>query len=284
MTATARRPFAIALIALAVAAFSAQQLSLSALRRQPRYDEVSYLALAREYSRLGGATGAIRCYVDGRCHEDNRFPAYLLALQAFAHDAPGFYADAKLLTLGIALLLMALAGVLAWRVFSPATGVATVALLALLPTLGEIASGVLADVMYAAVLLACVTAIGAALERGPLAWLGAGAMIGLAYLTKGNAHLAFLGLVTAGLVVRGRRLLLAPNMYAAAAGFVAVTSFLLWRNAVVFKNPFHNFNDHALWLDGWNDVWRVLRDPEWERIGPRWYLQHHSLWALVWRM
>jgi 4-amino-4-deoxy-L-arabinose transferase-like glycosyltransferase len=284
MTASARRSFAIVLIALAVVAFSAQQLSLSALRRQPRYDEVSYLSLAREYQRLGGATSAIGCYVDGRCHEDNRFPAYLLALQAFAHDAPGFYADAKLLTLGIALLLMALAGVLAWRVFSPATGVATVALLALLPTLGEIASGVLADVMYAAVLLACVTAIGAALERGPLAWLGAGAVIGLAYLTKGNAHLAFLGLVTAGLVLRGRRLLLAPNIYAAAAGFVAVTSFLLWRNAVVFKNPFHNFNDHALWLDGWNDVWRVLRDPEWEHIGPRWYLQHHSLWALAWRI
>ena len=99
----------------------------------------------------------------------------MLVLQAFAYDAPGFYADAKLLSLAIALSLMALAGLLAWRVFSPAAGVATVALLALLPTLGEIASGVLADVMYAAVLLACVTAIGATLERGPLAWLGAGA-------------------------------------------------------------------------------------------------------------
>ena len=179
---------------------------------------------------------------------------------------------------------MALAGLLAWRVFSPAAGVATVALLALLPTLGEIASGVLADVMYAAVLLACVTAIGATLERGPLAWLGAGAMIGVAYLTKGNAHLAFLGLVTAGMAVRGSRLLFAPHIYAAAAGFVAVTWFLLWRNAVVFKNPFHNFNDQALWLDGWNDVWRLLRDPEWDRVGLRWYLQHHSLWALAWRV
>ncbi len=284
MTATARRPFAIALIVVAVAAFAAQQLSLSALRRQPRYDEVSYLAVARDYQRVGGAAGTIRCHIEGRCHEDNRSPAYMLVLQAFAHDAPGFYADAKLLSLAIALLLMALAGALAWRVFSPAAGVATVALLALLPTLGEIASGVLADVMYAAVLLACVTTIGATLERGPLAWLGAGAMIGVAYLTKGNGHLAFLGLVTAGVAVRGRRLLFGPHIYVAAAGFVAVTWFLLWRNVVVFKNPFHNFNDQMLWLDGWTDVWRLLRDPEWNRVGLRWYVQHHSVWALPWRV
>ena len=284
MTATARRPFAIVLIALAVAAFAAQQLSLSALRLQPRYDEVSYLAVARDYQRVGGAAGVIRCHIEGRCREDNRSPAYMLVLQAFAYDAPGFYADAKLLSLAIALSLMALAGLLAWRVFSPAAGVATVALLALLPTLGEIASGVLADVMYAAVLLACVTAIGATLERGPLAWLGAGAMIGIAYLTKGNGHLAFLGLVTAGVAVRGRRLLIGPHIYVAAAGFLAVTGFLLWRNAVVFRNPFHNFNDHMLWLDGWNDVWRLLRDPEWDRVGLRWYLQHHSVWALPWRV
>ena len=285
MTATARRPFAIVLIALAVAAFcgaAAQPVGAApatALRRGQ---------LSRGRARLSTRSGArpARSAATSKAGatRTTASPAYMLVLQAFAHDAPGFYADAKLLSLAIALLLMALAGVLAWRVFSPATGVATVALLALLPTLGEIASGVLADVMYAAVLLACVTAIGAALERGPLAWLGAGAMIGLAYLTKGNGHLAFLGLVTAGVAVRGRRLLLGPHIYVAAAGFVAVTWFLLWRNAVVFRNPFHNFNDHALWLDGWNDVWRVLRDPEWDRVGPRWYLQHHSVWALAWRV
>jgi hypothetical protein len=90
MTATARRPFAIVLIALAVAAFAAQQLSLSALRLQPRYDEVSYLAVARDYQRVGGAAGVIRCHVEGRCREDNRSPAYMLVLQAFAYDTPGF--------------------------------------------------------------------------------------------------------------------------------------------------------------------------------------------------
>jgi hypothetical protein len=30
-------------------------------------------------------------------------------------------------------------------------------------------------------------------------------------------------------------------------------------------------------------VFRLARDPEWAHIGPRWYLQHHSIWAFVWR-
>ena len=95
---------------------------------------------------------------------------------------------------------------------------------------------------------------------------------------------ALVGMVSAGLVLRGRRLLIAPHIYAAAAGFLAVASFFLWRNAIVYRNPFHNFNDHALWVDGWNEVWRLLRDPEWERVGLGWYLRHHSVWALAWRV
>ena len=38
-------------------------------------------------------------------------------------------------------------------------------------------------------------------------------------------------------------------------GFLNTTTFRQSRN------PFHNFNDHMLWLDGWTDVWRLLRDP-----------------------
>ena len=30
--------------------------------------------------------------------------------------------------------------------------------------------------------------------------------------------------------------------------------------------------------------WRLLRDPESDRVGLGWYLQHHSVWALPWRV
>ncbi|HEY7373582.1 MAG TPA: glycosyltransferase family 39 protein [Polyangia bacterium] len=275
----------VALVALAVLAFTAATLSLGAYRRQPRYDEVSYLQLARDYHRMGGAPEVVRCHLNGLCREDNRFPAFALLLQAFAHARPEFFADAKLLTFATALLLLATAGLLTARAFGPAAGVVAVVLLALMPTLNEIASSILADVLYAVTLLIAVRAIADALERGATAWLGAGALVGLAYLTKGNAHLALLALMTAAFMLHGPRIFLTARPYAAVAGFVAVTFFLLWRNAIDYGgNPFHNFNDRSIWLDSWPETVRLMRTPEWQRIGVGWYLRHHSLGALAWRL
>jgi 4-amino-4-deoxy-L-arabinose transferase-like glycosyltransferase len=275
----------IALVALAVAAFAAATLSLGAFRRQPRYDEVSYVQVARDYHRMGGAPEVVRCHLNGLCREDNRFPTFVLVLQAFAHDGPAFFADAKLVTFATGLLLLATAGLLTWLAFGRAAGVATVLLLALMPTFNEIASGILADVLYAGTLLVAVRAIARALDRGAASWLGAGALVGLAYLTKGNAHLALLALMTAAITLHGLRIFATPRPYAALVGFVGVTFFLLWRNVIDYGgNPFHNFNDRSIWLDGWQDTLRLMRTPDWQHIGLGWYLRHHSLLALGWRL
>ena len=275
----------IALVVLAVVAFAAATLSLGGFRRQPRYDEVSYLQLARDYHRMGGAPEVVRCHLNGLCREDNRFPTFALLLQAFAHDRPEFFADAKLITFATALLLLATVGLLTGRAFGSAAGVASVLLLALMPTFNEIASGVLADVLYAGTLLVAVRAIALALDRGTAAWFGAGSLVGLAYLTKGNAHLALLALMTAAVTLRGLRIFATPRPYAALVGFVAVTFFLLWRNVIDYGgNPFHNFNDRSIWLDSWRDTLRLVRSPDWHHIGLGWYLRHHSPLALAWRL
>jgi hypothetical protein len=278
------RAMVVVVLMLAAGAYMAQALSLSAARQQPRYDEVHYLSLTRDYHRMGGVLPVIACHFQGQCLEDNRNPLYELVLQRFAHDDPRFFADAKLVTIGTALLLMAVSFLLARRAFGAEVAVVTVALLCLQPTLAEISSGVLADVLYATLMLATVSAIGACQARGPAAWLGAGALVGLAYLAKGNAHLALLGLVTVGLAMRGRRLATDVRPWAAVAGFAAAAAFLLWRNVAVYGSPFHSFNERAVWLDRWEDIWQVMRTPEWDRIGPGWYLAHHSLLTLIGRM
>jgi 4-amino-4-deoxy-L-arabinose transferase-like glycosyltransferase len=279
-----RRLFAVGLIALCLAAVTAQTLGLGALRLQPRYDEVHYIAVARDYQRLGGVAGAVACHLEGRCLEDNRPPLYEFLLTLFAHDAPSFYAEAKLITLATTFLLFAIIFAITWRRFSPRHAVASVVILALLPTLGEVSSGVLGDPLFAAAIFAAVAAIGSCQARGALAWLGTGALIGLAYLTKGNGHLLFLALLGVAAALDRRRLVRSGRPYVALCGFVAVSSFLLWRNVRVFGSPFHNFNDRPLWLDGWEDVWRLMRTPEWARIGPAYYLHHHSVFALGWRI
>lgn len=278
------RALAVGLIALALAAFVAQVLHLGALRLQPRYDEVHYLSVARDYHRMGGVAATIGCHFAGLCPEDNRYPIFEFVLQGFARDAPGFYADAKLVTLGTALLLFVVSFGLAWRCFSPRHAVATVVLLALLPTLGEVSSGVLADPLFAVTFLLTVAAIGACQSRSWPAWLAAGGAIGIAYLTKGNGHLLFLALLSVGLALHGARLMGRPGPYVAWIGFGAIASFLLVRNVKMFGAPFHNFNDRSLWLDGWDETWRLLRTPEWTTVGLRYYLQHHSVWRLGWRI
>ena len=52
--------------------FSAEALKVSATRLVPGYDEINYIALGRQVARDGGIVGTIRCYLQGRCREDNR--------------------------------------------------------------------------------------------------------------------------------------------------------------------------------------------------------------------
>jgi 4-amino-4-deoxy-L-arabinose transferase-like glycosyltransferase len=278
------RALAVGLTLLALAAFVAQVLHLGSLRLQPRYDEVHYLSIARDYHRMGGVAAVIRCHLAGLCQEDNRYPVFELLLQGFARDAPGFYADAKLLTIGTSLLLFAVLFGLAWRRFSPRHAVAAVVLLALMPTVGEVSSGVLADPLFAAVVVLAVAVIGACQTGGWPSWLGAGCLIGFAYLTKGNGHLLFVALIVVGLAVHRGALVRRAGPYVAGLGFVAVASFLLVRNTRMFGSPFHNFNDHSLWLDGWDDTWRLMRSSEWTTIGLGYYLHHHPFWMLPWRL
>ncbi|MCC6750028.1 MAG: glycosyltransferase family 39 protein [Deltaproteobacteria bacterium] len=288
------------LLGLGLLAMTAQTFSVSATRLQPRYDEVHYLSLPRDYQREGGLLGAVRCHLEGRCRDANRNPLFQLVLLPFTHDAPVFYADAKLVTFGTALLLALAIFLVSARRFAhapPAGGppaasrvgarhlaAAAVLLLCLMPSLAELAGGVLSDVLHAALVFTAVAAIARAQDRGPVAWILTGAAIGLAYLTKGNAHLLFLPLLCVGLHLHGPRLLRRPQLYLAVLAFAAVAAFLLVRNARVYGNPLHNFNDRTVWLDRWEDTWALMNSPEWNRIGLGWYLERHSVFELAGRV
>jgi len=279
-TARLRRYAPALFLVLSVTALIGQVLTISAQKLQPRYDEVAYMAVARSYQREGGIVGTIRCHLQGRCVEDNRSPVFEMALQMVASDSPKFYPVAKLFTLGTTLLVGLLGFLLARRLFGTSVAVGTIAVLCLMPSLGEVSSRVLADIMYAGIILGAVYAIGACQGRGTLAWLGTGALIGVAYLTKGNGHLLFPALFCVGLHSHGRRLFRLSKPYAAVAAFLVVSAFLLYRNAIVFHGPFHNFNDRLLWLDSWEECWISLRDPEKYAAGLGLLFQRHSLWDI----
>ncbi len=275
-----RRNAPVLILVLAVAALVCQALAISAMKGQPRYDEVAYMAVARSYEREGGVVATIRCHLQGRCQEDNRSPLFEMLLQTVASDGPGFFATAKLFNLGTAIFLGLIGFFTARRMFGPRVAVGVIAVWCLMPSVGELSSRVLADLLFAGLILAGVYAIAACQGAGVLAWLGTGALIGLAYLTKGNGHLLFPVLICVGLHQSGRGLIRRPEPYAAALGFVVVTFFLLRRNVLVFHSPFHNFNERLLWLDNWEETWATMRDPQKNSIGLGFLLKRHSIWAL----
>jgi hypothetical protein len=272
------------LLALAIATFTGGVLAASVERLQPVYDEVSYLAVAREYAREGGVVPTIGCYLAGNCQEENHHPLYELVLAVFATDDAGFFARAKFVTLGTSFLLFVAAFASGWRQFTPAVAIGTVVTLCLLTSLVEHSARVLCDVLFAGLSILSVTLIAEAQDRRAWAAVAAGAVIGLAYLAKGSGYLFFVPLVAVGLHSHGVALFRRPLFYGAVAGFAAVSFFLLWRNVIVFGAPLHNLNNHAVWLDNWSDIWTLSRGSEWDRVGLLWYLERHSLWDLLIRL
>ncbi|HXU03757.1 MAG TPA: glycosyltransferase family 39 protein [Polyangia bacterium] len=275
---------AVALVALATLGLVADAVGLSATRLYPRYDEVAYLALARDFAREGGNVAAVRCYLEGRCREDNRPPLFQFLLEPFATDSPRFFADAKLVTLATVLLLLVAVFLAARRVFSTRVAIGSVIALAWMPVLSDLGAKVLHDPLYVLLTFAAVYSVAAWQERGFVAWLGAGALVGLAFLTKGSGHWLWVPLLAASLYRHRATIWRRPIVYAAACGFVAVAFFLMWRNTKLWGSPFYNTNARQLWIDQWRDVWALQLSPEWSKVGFGWYLSRHSIWRLIYEL
>jgi len=274
----------ILLVALALLGFGAEVMQRSATHLCPRYDEVAYLALAREYARAGGVAATIRCHLEARCREDNRPPLFQFMLMGVVDDSPASFAKAKLVTFATTLFLLAVVWFVLRRGFSAAVASGSVVVLALTPALADMGSHVLHDPLYAALTFAAVYAIGAWQERGPAWWLLAGALIGLAFLTKGSGHLLFVPLLVVSLYRHRTALVRKSIVYAAVCGFVAVSFFLLWRNFKAYGTPLYNVNARLVWLDRWEDFWPMYLGPEWAKISLGWYLHRHSVVELVIRV
>jgi len=269
------------ILALVTLIFSAEALKVSATRLYPNYDEIDYLALGRQVARNGGVVGTVRCYLQGRCLEDNRPPLYQLLLSPVLDETPAAFARAKLFSLAIGLGLIALVWAITRRVMSAPAALAAAVLVGLMPVMADYAARLMHDVLFAGLTFAAVYAMVACQDRGAIAWSGAGALIGLAFLTKGSGHLLWLPLFATSLYRHRRALPRRLGLYAALVAFAAVAFFLLWRNWVVWHAPFHNINAGEVWLDRWSEVWVMRLSPEHRQLGLGWYLRHHSILDLV---
>ena len=188
---------------------------------------------------------------EGRALSDgNRHPLFPALLAPFAGRDPAFQTRALMVGVGVGVLSLLAVYVAAAKVFSRRLGV--VAVLALLIEF-RLQGRRICPEPLAAGLLAVGVALLAWARAGPkpLRWTFAGgAVLGLAWLTKGSATLALgaaaLWTITSG-GARARRLGLL------CAGFVVAAWPLMAWNVSQGHGPLYNVNSaHVMWEDGWD--------------------------------
>lgn len=274
--AAAARLRAAALLGLLGLALTARSLSLSQDHPFPVYDEPDYLELAQQFAARGGVAASVLCYWRVECRDDNRNPLYPLALSPFMGGGPGDFARAKLFGLGTALLSVLLVFVMTRRLWGEEPALLAAAFAALSPTTAYMSRYVSGDALFAALYAGTLLYLAgpADLRRRWAVW---GALAGLAYLCKANGHLLFVTALACGALRHGPAFYKGRAPWAAAAVFTAVASFLLWRNARAWGNPFHHYYAPFVWLHDPHESLLLLGTPAWDEIGPLWYLRRHTL-------
>jgi len=210
------------------------------------------------YLELGLAIREGKALTDG-----NRNPLLPLLIAPFARREWSYFTLAKLTSSfcsGLAVLATFLLG---WRLHDEWTALLAMTMLTINEEFLAHTSQVLCESLLVLIFFTAWYASVQALKRVSSAKTGfvAGALAGLAYLTKGTGWILVTCFLATALLICRRRLLQKHGFWTFLGGYLLATSPLLVYNLVQYRNPFYNFNTtHAMWLDSWDDRYAARRD------------------------
>ncbi|MCB9100943.1 MAG: glycosyltransferase family 39 protein [Anaerolineales bacterium] len=176
-----------------------------------------------------------------------------LTLSTFASTDWVYFSTAKIMNMGFATVVLLLILFLTRRSFNPTVALMVMTLVAFNRGYWKTMTRVISEplLLIFIVLAYYFWYTGARKDSTRHFWL-MGAMIGLAYLTKGTAQLlliCFLGWVVLTGYWRRWRMLVGV-----LAAYLLAASPLLIYNTITWGTPFYNYNSsHAFWYDDWND-------------------------------
>ncbi len=254
-------------------------------RTLPWYDQGAYLVDAAKIRDMGGPFVALgRCF-RGEYVKSDRDPLFSLVLSPFAvgeRQSVQFFERAKLVAWGFGVLAVGSAGFVVWRLFSPAAAVVAVFGLSMNHFLLQHSSLVNCEPLYVLLAVWAVYLMVLGVERRWL-WTAAGAVTGLAHMSKGSGIL-FAGAfaVAAAVKLRGR-VLREKHVYGFGLAFFLVLTPFLWHNAVKYGNPLYNPNAKLMWADNWGHA-TSLSPEQVQQLGFWPYMQKHTLGEVASRM
>jgi len=213
-------------------------------------DEVAYLNGAISLRNLGGIAGFPGACLSGRYQHSNRHPLYMLFLSTFAKRSLSFFAQAKIFSLFAGAAAVVITFFVIARSFGPLTAMLTTFLLVLNPAFLNYSSSVACETLLICFFVPWWYFTVRGFKDGK-AWVAAGAFAGLAYLTKGTGLFLPICFIFSGLVVRRLKICKDKFFWLFFLAFVIVSSPLLTRNLVLYKNPIYNKALHSVYL--WSD-------------------------------
>lgn len=273
---TPRAPeFGAAIILAGVIAYALLMGRFVPLQTSPeRNDQGAFLEAARDVQQTGGVPHLVVQLYGGEFAEANRHPLYIGLLSYVAE-----FREGKRLSTAMGAATLMLLTLLVARHFDGLTAGVFCVLLATNFTFCYFSSRVVCEILltFLAGLIWTAALNSDELPRsGPMRFLGIGALLGLAYLTKATALLLALGTVIwlSYVVIRcresrvgcahqsGRELskkrwaqpTLRLTMHLLLVwGFLVAGSPLLVRNVRRFGSPFYNVNSYLLFVDEYRD-------------------------------
>src|SRR3989344_3673522 len=236
----------------------------------PRGDEAAYLATANSIKDDGGALKLIPRMFTGDYKEANRHPFYVGILSIFAKPSLDFFAQGKILNLFLGLIYLVTIFIVMRRLLNDFFALLMALFFAgnyfFVNQLSKVSTEPL---FFLGVLISWYFIVQIKEKFQERLTVISGVATALSYLAKvtgifllGSYVLARLsyGIWYLGRQLRGDRGLRKPNWIPAFAGmtarpiflfiipFILVALPLLWRNFLVYQNPFHNYNSKLIFI------------------------------------
>ncbi|NOS78168.1 MAG: glycosyltransferase family 39 protein [Nitrospira sp.] len=262
---------------------------------EPAFEDTpAFLQVALFIKENGGVSNFLHLCLTGAYTAAVQKPLHPLLLSTFASRDMAFFDKAKVVSLAMGIFAIIALFYVARDLYGESVAFLATGGVALNETMIRISSHVQCETTLMLFMLLSLYCMMKGLDQGRY-WILAGVFAGLSYMTKGTGLLLVLVFMGATLVLVGPKALRSRHFWAFVAVFFLISSPLIVRNIQVYGGPFYeSVNQHALWLDRWDDIYHPRYELAWQFPEIVWkgtdlptmrsYLASHSVSEVLHRM
>jgi len=248
----------------------------------PRGDQVAFLETAIRIRETGGIIKHLPNMLTGVYREANRHPLYVALLSHFAKRTLIFFQQAKILTYFISLSFLATLILILRKQKGTIVALIVGYLFATNKYFIEHSAAISAEPLLMLCVLLGWYFVVDDFQSNLVKTRLAGISVGFAYLSKVTAVFMLPAYALVSFIRQGRRAF-SKHLLLFFGMFLLVALPLLWRNMLVYRNPFYNYNSRLLLIDV-GDERRTFSTLVEESPAILSYLRSHTIYQITKRI